>query len=354
MTRDRARILDASANRAAEALRVMEDAARFLLDDRDLTAQLKALRHDLRALTPASHHRDATGDVGTDVTTESETFRAGARHVVAAAAKRLQESLRSLEEWSKISSYSASAAAGVRGSTQSFEQLRYRAYALEQRLLERLPRDFAGWRLCVLLSERLCARPWLDVAAAAAEAGAGCIQLREKDLPDCEIIARARALRDRLGQLAAPCDVVVNDRVDLALAAGARGVHLGQDDLPLAGARAIAGDRLIIGVSTANLEHAEAAHDADYCGVGPMFPSTTKAKPALAGPDYLRAYLERDPPLPPALAISGVTRRTLPQLVEAAGGRPFGIAVSSAVCAAPDPGAACRQLLDLLPEPPRV
>jgi len=88
MTRDRARILDASANRAAEALRVMEDAARFLLDDRDLTAQLKALRHDLRALTPSSHHRDAAGDVGTTVSTEAETFRSGARPLGGAAPQR--------------------------------------------------------------------------------------------------------------------------------------------------------------------------------------------------------------------------------------------------------------------------
>jgi len=139
MTRDRARILDASANRAAEALRVMEDAARFLLDDRDLTAQLKALRHDLRALTPSSHHRDAAGDVGTTVSTEAETFRSGARHVVVAAAKRLQESLRSLEEWSKASSLSAGAGPDVRGSARAFEQLRYRAYALEQRLPDRPP-----------------------------------------------------------------------------------------------------------------------------------------------------------------------------------------------------------------------
>ncbi len=350
MSRDRERILDASANRAAEALRVMEDAARFLLDDRALTAELKALRHDLRALTPTSHHRDAAGDVGTDVATESEMTRAGARHVARAAAKRLQESLRSLEEWSKVSSYSADAGPGVRGSTSAFEQLRYRAYTLEQRLLERLPRDFIGWRLCVLLSESLCRRPWLDVAEACAQAGADCLQLREKTLPDREILARARALRDRLSSLPArPPDVVINDRVDLALASGARGAHLGQDDLPLAAARRIAGDQLLLGVSTANLEDAEAARDADYCGVGPMFTSPTKTKPALSGPAYLKRYLERDPPLPPALAISGVTPGALPMLVEAAGGRPFGVAVSSAVCGADDPARACRELLDLLP-----
>jgi len=352
MTRDRARILDASANRAAEALRVMEDAARFLADDAQLSAELKTLRHDLRALAPSAQHRDTEADVGTEFSTEDELTRSGPRHVAAAAAKRLQESLRSLEEWSKSASVSADARSGVRGSSRSFEQLRYRAYTLERRLLDRLPRDFQGWRCCVVLTESLCAQRWITVAAAAAEAGADCIQLREKSLPAAEILSRARALLDALQSASStPPDLVVNDRVDIALAAGARGAHLGQTDLPLPAGRAVAGDRLLLGVSTSETAHARAAMDADYCGVGAMFPTETKPEPVIAGPALLAAYLALDPPPPSALAIGGITPERIPELAEAAAGRPFGVAVSSYVCGAADPGAATRAVVEALPAP---
>jgi len=341
MSRDSGRILDAATNRAAEALRVIEDAARFLLDDRALTEELKRLRHDVRALAPATASRDTTNDVGTDVSTESELTRATARSVVEAACKRLQESLRSLEEWNKLPPLSLGETAA-----SSYESMRYRAYTLEQRLLDALPRPFGGWRLCLLLTESLCARPWLDVARAAIDAGADCAQLREKDLDDRELLARARALVE-LG-----VDIVVNDRPDVALAAGARGVHLGQTDLPLDDVRAIVGERLLIGVSTSNLDEARAAAGADYCGVGPMFSSTTKAKPSLSNPGYLSEYLAQEPSLPPALAISGVTPGTMPALVEAAGGRAFGVAVSSHICSAEDPGAATRAVREAMPAAP--
>jgi len=346
--RSTGRILDAATNRAAEALRVMEDAARFLLDDRSLCAEIKALRHDLRALTPSSApgHRDTPGDVGTDVSTESENVRRNERHVVAAACKRLQESLRSLEEWSKLSSCSAAAGAGVRGSTQSFEALRYRAYTLESQLMSRLPQGDPSFKLCLLLTESLCKNNWLDVAREAVSAGTGAVQLREKELDGAELLRRSTALLEAVGDRAA---VIVNDRLDVALAAGAHGVHLGQTDLPLHVARDLAGGRLLIGVSTANLEQARAAEQADYCGVGPMFPSETKRKDTLAGPAYLAEYLAHD--LPPALAISGVTPETIPQLTEAANGRPFGVAVSSFVCCASDPARATGELLSALPAP---
>ena len=350
--RDRARITDAATNRAAEALRVMEDAARFLLDDRALTAELKQLRHGLRAAAPPPAARDTQSDVGTDVSTEAELTRTSARSVVEAASKRLQESLRSLEEWSKLPPLSPGERAGVRAPASPpsiYESARYRAYTLEQRLLDALPSAFTGWRLCLLLTESLCARPWPDVARAAIDAGADSLQLREKNLSDRDLLARARALVEIAEGRA---DIVINDRPDIALAAGASAVHLGQTDLPLGEARAIVGDRLLIGVSTSNPAEAEAARAADYCGVGPMFPSTTKAKPTLSGPDYLRAYLSCAPALPPALAISGVSPESIPELVNAAAGRPFGVAVSSFICAADNPAAATRTILEAMPALP--
>ncbi len=270
-----------------------------------------------------------------------------------AAGKRAGEALRAIEEACK-------AIPGAQAAAERVAPLRYRLYEAEKRLTLALagPRAagrFDGWRCCVLVTESLCVRPWLDVAREAAAAGADCIQLREKDLPDREVLSRARALIDAVRPLGAAA--VVNDRPDLALLCGADGAHHGQTDMTVEDARRLAGDSLILGVSTANLAHARAAlHDgADYCGVGPIFPTTTKHKPALSGPAYLRDYLAHTPELPPALAISGVTPDTIPALRDAAASaiagsspRPFGVAVSSFICAAPEPAAATRAILDAL------
>ncbi len=347
------RILDAAANRAREAVRVMEDVARFTLDNADLTTSLKTLRHDLRAaLAPADDllplaHRDTPEDVGTVLTTDAESARPDLPAVARAAGARLTEALRSLEETAKTLRHEAPALDPAR-----FESLRYRAYDLDRQLALALAPRPARFRLCVLLTESLCAHhDWLSVARLATDAGADCLQLREKELDDAELLRRARALVELARSHPRKPVVIVNDRPDIALLARADGVHLGQTDLPVEAVRMLAGRRLLVGVSTANLDQARAGRvaGADYCGVGPMFASTTKAKPALSGPAYLRAYLGEQPPLPPPLAISGITPGTLPALVDAAQGRPFGIAVSAAIGAASDPADATRALLDRLP-----
>ena len=325
---------------------------RFTLDDRALTERCKGVRHELRAALDALPggglatvaHRDTAGDVGTTVTTPGERTRAGLRDVVVAAGKRLSESLRSIEEVAKT--IDPEVASRV-------EALRYRAYDLDRDLTLAMGAagpGFAGWRCCVLLTESICRRDWREVVEGAIAGGADCVQLREKGLEDGALLARARDLVDRARGRA---DVVINDRPDIALLAGARGVHLGQGDMSAPDARRIVGSDLLVGVSTANLEQARAAlvAGADVCGVGPMFASSTKPKDALAGPAYLREYLHHEPTLPPALAISAVTPATIPALLEAAGGRRFGVAVSSAVCGAEDPEAATRAILGALDAP---
>jgi thiamine-phosphate pyrophosphorylase len=345
------RILDANLNRAREALRVMEDAARFALNDAPSCEELKALRHELRAciddLPPAAGvleaNRDVTGDVGTRITSPAEMSRGNLLDVVIAAGKRLTESLRVIEEIAKTLDPRVA---------QRIESLRYRSYAVDQQLQLRFGSGRAPqWRLCVLLTQSLCRRPWREVLGEAVAvsggggggAGADCIQVREKDMPGGDLVQHVREV---MGLVKPHASVIVNDRVDVALAAGADGVHLGQHDLSVHEVRRIAGRELIVGVSTHDLDEARAAIDsgADYCGVGAMFPTSIKPDRGPAGPRYLREFVAHFPTTP-HLAIGGITTENIQQLLDA-GAR--GVAVSTAVCAADEPGAACRAMREAI------
>jgi len=206
------------------------------------------------------------------------------------------------------------------------------------------------WSLCVVLTESLCARPWEEVARAVLEAGADCIQLREKELSGRELLSRAHRLRELT--LAHDASLVINDRPDLALLAGADGVHVGQTDLPIKAARRIVGDGVCIGVSATTIQQATEALEAgaDSLGLGPMFATRTKPDPggrtdgSLAGPELVRAVLEMHPDTP-HLAIGGVDASNAGTLREA-GVR--GVAVSGSVCGADDPGAVVREVLEAL------
>ena len=194
----------------------------------------------------------------------------------------------------------------------------------------------------VVGGDALGGRPLDEVVAAAVRGGVTLVQLREKTRPDAEIVERARALKDLLAPLDVP--LIVNDRVEVARAAGADGVHLGQDDLDIARARAILGPDKLIGVSAGTA--AEAARvgraSADYVGIGPVYATPTKADAGapigVAGFGSLAAALA---PLP-AVAIGGIGAGNAAQVM--AGGAADGIAVVSAICGAEDPEAAARAL----------
>ncbi len=396
-------MIDANFNRAREALRVMEDAARFVLEDGALCGELKSIRHGLVEVIagagPAREDllasRDTPGDIGTTIAGDGEGARAGLRDVVAAAGARLGEAMRVLEEclkawegaegWGRGESSEFKVQSSNEGGRKDdaetrawgrVEGLRYRVYEAERRLGLALGGGRAPrWRLCVLVTESLCRRSWEDVVRAAVAGGAGGIQIREKELSDREVIRRARRVVEiRQEAVERPerkvesgkwkverptwgyPSVIVNDRPDLAVLAGADGVHLGQQDVSAAGARRIVGAKLLIGISTENLDQARAAarEGADYCGVGPMFATATKDKPRIAGPAYLRDYLA-DPVASrlPHLAIGGVTPENIAELVAAGC---TGVAVSSCVCGADDPELVCRELIRRLvaAEPPAL
>lgn len=335
---DTARILDASANRAREALRVLEDYTRFALADAFLSGQLKQLRHDFAQaiqLLPVSlllEARDTLGDVGTTISTAEEWQRPSLVSVVQANAKRLQEALRSLEEYGKVLSSDFA---------QHVEKIRYHSYTLERALVqgsaacERL----ADAQLCVLVTDALCRASLVGTVKEAILGGAQMIQLREKNVDDRTFLARACEVRQVTR--AAGALFIVNDRPDIARLADADGVHLGHDDLPIHEARRILGSDALIGVSTHNLEQVRRAmlEGANYLGVGPTFPSQTKDFAEFAGLDFVRQALAETSL--PAFAIGGIQPDNLAQVVAVGARR---IAVSNAVCAAADPRAAAQQL----------
>ncbi len=333
-----ARLLDAAANRAREALRVLEDHARFNLNDAWLSGELKRLRHDLAgalSVVPAAwllQSRDTLGDVGTTISTPREQRRGSLQDVIDANCKRLQEALRSLEEYGKL--YGAELAAQI-------EALRYRSYSVERALLlgERARERLAGALLYVLVTGELCPRGVTETVRAAVAGGAHVIQLREKALADRELLALAREVR-RLTREAGVL-FIVNDRPDVAKLIGADGVHLGQDDLPVRDARRVLGPDALVGVSTHDRHQLRRAvlDGADYVGVGPTFPSTTKDFAALAGLDYVRQAVAETSL--PAFALGGITLENLPQVLAAGARR---VAVSAAVCRADDPRVAAAEL----------
>jgi thiamine-phosphate pyrophosphorylase len=181
----------------------------------------------------------------------------------------------------------------------------------------------------------------IDLAAALLAGGARLLQLRLKAAPARELLEVARAVLPLARQAGAL--LIVNDRPDVARAAGADGVHLGQDDLPVAAARAVLGTGGIVGVSTHSVEQARAATaaGADYLGVGPVFETTSKVGALAArGLELVRAV--RATVTPPLVAIGGITPGTAPD-VRAAGAD--AVAMIAALVRAPDVAAAVRETL---------
>ena len=338
------RILDANFNRAREALRVIEDYARYALDYAPGARALKALRHELQAaLEPLARTgrftvwRGADRDVGREDKLPAEALRPDASSVAAASFSRLQQALRSLEEYAKTVDSAMAAAV---------EALRYRSYEVEQQLMARARpvARLAACRLMVLVTRQFAKdRPHAEVAQAALSGGADMIQLREKQMGDGELLRIARQLRevtDRFGAM-----LIINDRPDVAALANADGVHLGRGDLPAADARRIMGPGKAVGSSTHNPDEAQAAIEggADYLALGQVFVSPTKDTGKLAGLEYVR-WAAGNVSLP-TLAIGGITAANLTGVIAAGA---HGIAVCSAVIGADDIEAAARTIREKL------
>lgn len=187
-------------------------------------------------------------------------------------------------------------------------------------------------------------RPLLDIIRAAVSGGVSVVQLREKNSSTRQFVELGRAVVAELKRL--PVPVIINDRVDVAMAVGAQGVHLGQSDMPYPLARELLGPRAIIGLSVETLDQAVAAEqlDVNYLGLSPVFATTTKTELTsqldLEGVRQIRARSSHR-----LVAIGGINSGNAESVIQSGAD---GLAVVSAICAAEDPYGSARSLRKLL------
>lgn len=346
------RTLDASANRSAEAVRVLEDILRFGLNDAFLSQEAKAIRHELAVafarddLQARIRLRDVSGDVGVRNKVDKTPLRTEIKHVFAANAARASQSIRSLEECSRL------VAPAV---TAIFERLRYRIYSLERMGVAIIAshENLTNINLCVLLNLDQSEIEFQSLVNQLLVAGVRMIQLRDKKVETTRLCCRTQIVVEQARDYAKStmeekCIVVVNDRVDVAVAAGADGVHLGESDLPVSLARKVCGHEFLIGRTAHSTQEAKQAvlAGADYLGVGPCFPTKTKKFEDFATDTFLREVLEEIHL--PTFAIGGITCDNIDRLIQLGFNR---FAVASSITDAAHPGEEVRRMCSLLSAP---
>lgn len=209
--------------------------------------------------------------------------------------------------------------------------------------MSRISRNLYGLHV-ITCESPASGRTHADVARAALAGGATIIQLRDKTASTRRLLEIAQIIRLLTRQ--AKALFIVNDRLDVALAAEADGVHVGQDDLPVEIARKIAGGNFIIGASATSLEEARraAAAGADYLGIGTIFPTGSKSDAGTALGLEILGQIKQATNLP-VIAIGGITADNAPSVLKAGAD---GLAVISAITGAPDMIAATRNLIELV------
>jgi thiamine-phosphate pyrophosphorylase len=340
-------MIDANLNRSSEGLRVLEDVARFLLNDAELSQRLKALRHGLAQQTKSLGvgllcGRDPEHDVGRPGSQDREpvpkaTSLQGLLDLIAANAKRVEEALRVIEELAKLPEMDSLL------DSAGFEQARFALYALEQDLTSKVSRrgktDRIAGLYVILDRQFLTDGSESEVARKVIDGGARIIQLRDKQSRKGELLLIAQELRELCSQ--AGVLFIVNDYLDLALAVDADGLHIGQDDLPLHVARRELPIDRIIGCSVTTSSQAMKAQNegADYIAIGSVFPTATKKEAVVVGVDAIRE-LKRTISTP-LVAIGGINESNVAEVVAAGADA---VAVVSAVLSGRDVQGAARKL----------
>jgi len=334
------RILDANLDRTREGLRIIEEWCRFGLNNSDLTRECKHLRQEVGLWHTAELRaaRNTSGDAGTELSHPQEEQRESVKSVLQANFCRVQEALRVIEEYGKL--YSS-------GMGKAFKQIRYRVYTLETNLMgftryQQLLRS----RLYLVTSSK---ENLLETVEAALKGGLTLVQYRQKTASDTVRLEEAR----RLCQLCHAYDALflVNDRIDLALAVDADGVHLGQEDMPISLARDLLGPHKLIGRSTTNADEMQRAitEGADYVGVGPIYETPTKEGKSAVGLQYIN-YAAKNCPIP-WFAIGGIDPNNLNDVVEVGAKR---VAVVRSIMEAEQPTLVTQYFLSQLHRPQTV
>jgi len=338
------RVVDANLNRLAEGLRVLEEIARMILNNPGITEQLKTLRHDLvRADLSFNQEllqtRDSSNDIGVNLNVSGEAKEKDLPAILVANSRRVQESLRVLEELSKIPD--------LKMETDKFKQARFAIYTIERELLSALLRQDKMAKVCgiyvVIDTDSLKGRSHLETTRMAIRGGARIIQLRDKTTPKGDLLPLAVQIR----QLCAENNslFIINDYLDIALAVNADGLHVGQGDLPVTAARKAAPIDMIIGCSATTLAEAVQAEKdgADYIGLGAVYPTGTKTDAVIAGLNTLRQVTKTVKI--PVVAIGGINKYNIKDVMAAGAAA---AAVISAVVGTANPEIATRELGELI------
>ena len=306
------RILDANINRASEALRVLEDWARYSKDDKQISEKLKKIRHSINALISDYPNlilnRESESDIGKGIKNNSE--RKSVKDIIRANCKRVEESLRVLSEYCALIETLCC-------NVSIFENYRYEIYTIEKELVknEKLLRlKKASLYLVTNRDGFKSDKDFFNVIESAIFSGIDIIQLREKNENEAKILSLAKEIKRMISRT----DVlfIINDRVDLALACDADGVHLGQDDLTINEARKITPDGFLIGLSTHSQEQGQLGltSGADYLGVGPVFPTPTKPDYKATGLEYVSWAKDNLKDIP-WFAIGGIDENNLDKVI---------------------------------------
>lgn len=337
------RITDANLNRATEAARILEEIARFIFDDSELSEKFKNVRHRLNSIQENDYEgllnaRDTQNDVGVNI--ENKSKRLDISSVFKANIKRLQQALRTLAEYS----------IETPENTKVFEEIRYETYTLEQKMWNKLKEQYNRIKLdekklyLITNSDNFETEDdFLNAVASALQGGVDILQFREKKMPACKILELGKKLKQLCLQYDAT--FIINDRIDIAALLEADGIHLGQDDLDVKSARAILGENAIVGISTQTPEHAlKAIEDgADYIGVGPVYDTPTKTDCPKIREEYLKWVTENISL--PIFAIGGIDLDNIDEIINNGINK---VAVVRAILNAKSPQKAAEDFINIL------
>jgi thiamine-phosphate pyrophosphorylase len=345
-SRDTLRIIDANLNRTGEGLRVLEEFARLSLNDESLSRRLKEMRHALLVVPPEMQARlvsarDAAGDVGRDMKAPQQGPGRDISETIVANARRVQESLRVLEELAQNTALPL--------DTDAYRKMRFSLYDIEKELLDRLLRRDKLARLpglyVIIDTAFLKGREAATLAGQVIDGGASVIQLRAKGL-------EARAFLDVAEKVKQECYrsgslFIINDSLEIALAVDADGLHVGQEDLPVSVARRLLPAGKLLGCSVRTVSEARQARadGADYLGAGAAYATATKTSAGVVGPGRL-AEIKAAVDLP-IVAIGGINKGNIAEVMRTG---VAGVAVISAVMDTADVTAAARGLVEIINE----